>query len=110
MAEFSYRFSYVLGLRRTVTPPENLGNIRMPDRAKILILVETIANPQPPHPLERVVDFDVGIAVAAVPYFSPLPKEGIGLIKEKDGLTQPGDIQQTIQVFFRPADVFADYS
>jgi hypothetical protein len=62
------------------------------------------------HFLQEVVHFNVGIAATGVFDFRALSKQGIGLIKKKDGIALFRLLKDPDQVLFGLPDILAYYT
>ena len=60
------------------------------------------------HPLQKVADLDVRVAVVAVLHLAPLAEEGVSLVEEQDGASVLRRVEDLPQVLLCLADVLAD--
>src|ERR1700676_4179891 len=61
------------------------------------------------NPLQKVVDFNVGVAVMGVLDLGPLAKKRVGFIEEKYGLALIRLPEDRAEIFLGFPDVFADH-
>ena len=74
------------------------------------MLVARIARPPIGlHPLQQVIDLDVGIAVVAVLDLAALAEQRVRLVEEQDRAAVLGRVEQPAQILLGLADIFADH-
>ena len=62
------------------------------------------------HPLQQVVDLDVGVAVVAVLDLAALAEQRVGLVEEQDRAAVLGRVEDAAQVLLGLADVLAHHA
>src|SRR6266851_7674414 len=62
------------------------------------------------HPLQQVVNLDVGKAVVCVLDLGALAKQGVGLIEEQHHVGALTRVENLLKAFFSLADVFVDHA
>ena len=60
------------------------------------------------HPLQQIVDLDIGVAVVAVLDLGALAEQRVGLVEEQDDAAALGGGEDAAQIALGLADIFAD--
>jgi len=62
------------------------------------------------HSLQRAPDLDVGTKAVAILDFPALAKQCIGLVKQQDHSSLPGNVRCAAQIRFRLSKLFVDHT